>query len=193
MCDLGNLNLTKYVVNPFADYNGLLINFNKEAYEKDIRTAVRFLDNILDVSEYPYKEIAYRAKGDRRIGLNGVAGFGSFLAMLRVPYDSQDAVEIASTLQYWCMCEAYQASVELAKEKGAFPNFDAEEYLQAEFVQKLPVHIKAGIKQYGIRNLALLRSRQLGQEACLLVTSVTDWNQFLLWSIIVKYDSLTNR
>jgi len=167
VCDLGNLNLTKYVLEPFAHYSGLLTNFNTEAYKYDIHTAVRFLDNILDVSEYPYEEIAKRAQGDRRIGLNGVAGFGSFLALLRVPYDSPEAVEIASTLQYWCMCEVYLASINLAKEKGAFPNFDADQYLKAEFVQKLPPHIKEGIKRYGIRNLALLTIPPVGTGSLL--------------------------
>lgn len=167
VCDLGNVNVTKYVKKPFDIVINWADNFDLEQYKQDITTAVRFLDNVLDVSDYPYEEIAQRAQGDRRIGLNGVAGFGSFLAMLRVPYDSETAVQIASELQYLCAVTAYRASVELAKEKGAFPNFDKDKYLAAPFVQKLPQSLKDDIAKYGIRNLALLTIPPVGTGSLL--------------------------
>ncbi len=163
VCDLGNLNLTKYVTDPFTAYCSL----DMESYKKDIATAVRFLDNVLDVSEYPYQEIADRARGDRRIGLNGVAGFGSALAMMKVPYDSEQAISLADRIQYECTCAAYRASIELAKEKGSFPNFDKEKYLAADFIQKLPADIRDGIAKYGIRNLALLTIPPVGTGSLL--------------------------
>jgi len=171
VCDLGNINLTKFVVDPFTPVlrgtsykDEWSYNFNWASYEDTIKTAVRFLDNVLDVSDYPYKEIADRAKGDRRIGLNGVAGLGSFLAMLRVPYDSAEAIEIAKILQEFTMRTAYNASVELAKEKGAFANFDAEKYTKAVFILKhfTDYELLDEIYDYGIRNIALLTIPPVG-------------------------------
>lgn len=133
-----------------------LSNFDREAYKQDIITAVRFLDNVLDVSEYPYQAMSDRARGDRRIGLNGVSGLGSALAMLRVPYDSPKAKVLAYKFQQICTYAAYEASIDLAAEKGAFPNFDKEKYLHGNFIKKLPQYIQDGIKEHGIRNLALL-------------------------------------
>ena len=168
VCDLGNLNLTKYILEPFAKKSTLrLENFDFANYRKDVATAVRFLDNVLDVSEYPYDEIRDRAQGDRRIGLNGVAGLGSALAMLRLPYDSQDARTIAQEIQFMCTCAAYEASIDLAREKGSFPNFDKEKYLAAPFIQSLPTSIREGIAQYGIRNIALLTIPPVGTGSIL--------------------------
>lgn len=154
------------MLNPFSNPKENAI-IDLDRYCRDVATAVRFLDNILDVSDYPYPEIAERAKGDRRIGLNGVAGFGSFLAMNRIPYDSQQAVEVAESIQYECTCAAYRASIELAKEKGAFPNFDKEKYLKGNFIQKLPADIRNGIAEFGIRNLALLTIPPVGTGSLL--------------------------
>jgi len=168
VCDLGNINLTKYIKTPFSMKNTMTLeNFDHVKYRKDVATAVRFLDNVLDVSEYPYNEIRDRAQGDRRIGLNGVAGLGSALAMMRLPYDSQDARTIAQEIQFTCTCAAYEASIELAKEKGSFPNFDKEKYLAAPFIKALPQHIQDGIAEHGIRNLALLTIPPVGTGSIL--------------------------
>jgi ribonucleoside-diphosphate reductase alpha chain len=170
VCDLGNINLTKYVKEPFAictEGKELISNFDIAAYQKDIKTAVRFLDNVLDVSEYPYDEIRDRAQGDRRIGLNGVAGLGSALAMLRLPYDTAAGRDKAEILQKICTAAAYEASIELAKEKGSFPNFDKEKYLEAPFIKTLPEYIQEGIAKYGIRNLAILTIPPVGTGSIL--------------------------
>lgn len=161
VCDLGNINLTKFVKEPFSSVSWK-DNFNWEDYHSTIQTAVRFLDNVLDVSEYPYPEIADRAKGDRRIGLCGVAGLGSFLAMMRIPYDSKEAIDAADKLQKFVTDCAYSYSVELAKEKGAFTNFQ-KEYLDAEFVyEKIPAEIYEKIERHGTRNIALLTIPPVG-------------------------------
>lgn len=168
VCDLGNLNTTKYVRTAFNfSFNNPIDNFDVDAYKKDVATAVRFLDNVLDVSEYPYQEIADRAKGDRRIGLDGVAGLGSTLAMLGLPYDSKEGVAFATEIQKICTYAAYEASIELAKEKGSFPNFDKEKYLAAPFIKSLPQYIQDGIAQYGIRNIALLTIPPVGTGSIL--------------------------
>lgn len=155
VCDLGNINLTKFVKTPFADIPWT-DNFDVYGYTKAIKTAVRFLDNVLDVSEYPYPEIKDRAQGDRRIGLNCVSGLGSFLAMVRVPYDSPEATTIASSIQVSAMDIVYETSVALAEEKGAFPNFDKEKYIKGKFIGKLDTKLVTKLYNKGIRNIALL-------------------------------------
>lgn len=157
VCDLGNVNLTKFIKNPF-EFEGKHwdANFDWDGFSNTIKTGVRFLDNVLDVTEYPYDEIADRARGDRRIGLCGIAGLGSFLAMCKVPYDSDLGKAIATRLQHHVMITSYEASVDLAIEKGSFPNFEQEQYCAGSFIQeRLPQWLYEKIEACGIRNLAL--------------------------------------
>ena len=166
VCCLGNVNLTQFVTEPFAKKNGP-IKFDLISYRDTIRTAVRFLDNVLDVTSYPYEENRKVAQNERRIGLNGLAGLGSTLAMLRMPYDSEEGREFAATLARICRDEAYRASIELAKEKGSFPAFDVDKYMDGEFIKSLPKDIQLGILEYGIRNIALLTAPPVGTGSIL--------------------------
>lgn len=158
VCDLGSINLTRFIRNPFTTD----AIFDVKEYVDTIHTLVRFLDNVLDASEYPYPEMKIRAQGDRRIGLCPVAGLGSALAMLQMPYDSPDALEWVESVCKLARDEAYLASINLAKEKGPFPNYQEDYYLQADFVKGLAPGILKGIKKNGIRNLALLTAPPLG-------------------------------
>jgi len=161
------VNLTKFVKEPFAEIDWR-DNFEWEAFDETIGLGVRFLDNVLEVSEYPYPEMKERAQGDRRIGLCAVAGLGSALAMLRIPYGSKEALEVAAELQQRAMDIAYGESTNLAEEKGPFPTFDADLYLKSHFVQKnLPVNLKNRIKDNGIRNIALLTIPPVGTGSLL--------------------------
>lgn len=166
VCCLGNINLTKFVIDPFsADSHMITVweNFDQKEYKWAIRMAVRFLDNVLDVSDYPYQEIIDRVQGDRRIGLNPLAGLGSTLAMLKLSYDSKEAINFVSELTRLAMEIAYDESVELAIEKGAFPNYDQDKYLNANFIkEKLPIWLKDKIALHGIRNIALLTVPPVG-------------------------------
>lgn len=161
VCCLGSVNLTRFVKEPFSG-KPWVENFDWDGYENTIATATRFLDNVLDVSEYPYPEMSDRARSDRRIGLCTVAGLGSTLAMLQVPYDSALGVEIAAELQRLSTELAYRTSVDLAKEKGPFPNFLASKYVKGHFIQKLPKELQDSIFKNGIRNLALLTIPPVG-------------------------------
>lgn len=163
VCDLGNINLTKFIYSSFGEIRDWKLNFDWELYEETIRIAVRFLDNVLDVSDFPYEDLASSARADRRIGLNGVAGLGSFLAMMKVPYDSELAREIASTIQEFCTKIAYYESINLAKERGSFPNFDADKFVKSNFIiEILPEDIRNDIRIDGIRNCALLTIPPVG-------------------------------
>lgn len=168
VCCLGNINLTQFIKTPFSQAStDWQDNFDFEAYETTIHTAVRFLDNVLDVSEYPYEEMRLRAQHDRRIGLCGAAGLGSALAMLRIPYDSPEALQVADTLQEFATHTAYTASVRLAQDKGSFYNFDKEHYGAGEFIHKLDGRLQEAIRHYGIRNIALLTIPPVGTGSLL--------------------------
>jgi ribonucleoside-diphosphate reductase alpha chain len=163
VCDLGSINLTQFIMSPFKEISSI----DTAGLKRTIHTLVRFLDNVLDVSKYPFEENRLRAQGDRRLGLCGIAGLGSALAMLGMPYDSDEARELVGALCRLVRDEAYRASINLAKEKGSFPNFDKEEYLEGNFIQTLPEDIQGDIRKYGIRNLALLTVPPVGTGSLL--------------------------
>ncbi len=113
-CNLGSINLTKVVEDKKIDWDKLA---------EIISYSVRFLDNVIDANRYPFQELEKMALANRRIGL-GVMGFADMLALLEVPYDSEKALELAGKLMSFINEEAHNASEELGKEKGNFPNFD---------------------------------------------------------------------
>jgi ribonucleoside-diphosphate reductase alpha chain len=150
-CDLGSLNLTRFVRNPFLEsayieWGGL---------EEATAVAVRLLDNVIDVSRYPLEKQREMAQGTRRIGL-GITGLGDALIMLGKNYSSSEARELAARVTEKICHVAYRTSVELAHEKGAFPFFDRESYLKGEFIRHLPSDLQKAIAQQGIRNSHLM-------------------------------------
>ena len=151
-CCLGSINLTRMVKNPFTVHAG----FDYEPFKQLVRTSVRMLDNVLDVSAWPLPEQQQEAQSKRRIGL-GYTGLGDALAMLGLRYDTDEARAFAADITRIMRDEAYLASVELAQERGAFPLLDAEQYLAApRFASRLPDELKDKIRQHGIRNSHLL-------------------------------------
>jgi len=112
-CVLGSMNLSKYVKNGEVNYPQL---------EDDVFTAVRFLDDTIDANAYPVPAIEQMHKGNRKIGL-GVMGWADMLVLLRIPYNHKDAFELARTIMRFISMKSREASVELAEERGVFPNF----------------------------------------------------------------------
>ncbi|MDI6736933.1 MAG: adenosylcobalamin-dependent ribonucleoside-diphosphate reductase [Nanoarchaeota archaeon] len=112
-CNLGSINLSKFVKNNKVDF---------EELKKAVHTGVHFLDNVIDVNKYPVKETELITKANRKIGL-GVMGFAEMLIQLNVAYDSDEAVAFAEKLMRFIRAEAENASIELARKRGAFPNF----------------------------------------------------------------------
>ncbi|MEK9725279.1 MAG: ribonucleoside-diphosphate reductase, adenosylcobalamin-dependent, partial [Rhodospirillaceae bacterium] len=121
-----------------------------------VTTAVRMMDNVIDVSNFPLEEQRIEARTKRRIGL-GVTGLADALILCGARYGGARAVELTETWMRRLQRAAYLASVDLAKERGAFPLFDKEAYLAGETVQGLDMDVKTAIAQHGIRN-ALLTS-----------------------------------
>ncbi|MDC7225923.1 MAG: adenosylcobalamin-dependent ribonucleoside-diphosphate reductase [Spirochaetales bacterium] len=150
LCCLSAINLTKYIDNPFTD-NAV---FNFEQFAKTVSVGVRFLDNILDVTEYPLEKIETFSKQWRRIGL-GITGLGDAFTMLGVKYGSRDSKDIVEEIAATLRNESYLASAAIAAEKGTFPAYDEEKYLQAEFIKNLPEQIRSEIKKNGIRNVQM--------------------------------------
>ena len=114
ICNLGSINLSRVVPDGHVDYGAL---------GRIVRTAVRFLDDVIDVNRYPLPEIEQMTKGNRKIGL-GVMGFADMLLKLEVPYDSDEACKIAAEVMGFIHDEARATSVDLAGERGVFPNFE---------------------------------------------------------------------
>ncbi|HUF85782.1 MAG TPA: adenosylcobalamin-dependent ribonucleoside-diphosphate reductase [Thermohalobaculum sp.] len=146
-CLLGSLNLAALVRRPFED--GAHID---EAELGDLAaTAVRMMDNVTDLSRFALAAQAAEARAKRRIGL-GVTGLADALLMTGLRYGADAAVAQTGAWLRSLRDAAYRASVELAREKGAFPLFDREKYLAGAFVRTLPEDIRASIAEHGIRN-----------------------------------------
>ncbi|WP_109312447.1 adenosylcobalamin-dependent ribonucleoside-diphosphate reductase [Ruegeria sp. AU67] len=151
-CLLGSINLARLVAEPFED----AAHLNEAALQELVATAVRMMDNVVDASKFPLPEQAAEAQAKRRIGL-GVTGLADALLMLGLRYGSDEG---ARQTELWLKAiarAAYLASVDLAKEKGAFPLFDAEKYLESGTMQQMDDDVRDAIREHGIRN-ALLTS-----------------------------------
>jgi ribonucleoside-diphosphate reductase alpha chain len=150
-CQLGSFNLTNYVREPFSGN----ARFDHAALAGRVATAVRLLDNLLDVGSYPLREQQAEALATRRLGL-GFMGLGSTLIMLGLRYDDAAARDLAAAITTTLRDSAYRASIELAAERGAFPEFAAAPYLAAPFIRRLPQALRESIRRSGIRNSHLL-------------------------------------
>jgi ribonucleoside-diphosphate reductase alpha chain len=150
-CDLGSLNLTAYVIEPFEPGARL----DLERLRADARIAVRLLDNIIDLSDFPIPNQAANARGSRRVGL-GVTGLADALVMLGQRYDSWTARVVAEEIMGTVAVAAYEASIDLAGEKGPFPRFDRDDYLDRPFIRRLPPAVRDRIARHGIRNSHLI-------------------------------------
>jgi ribonucleoside-diphosphate reductase alpha chain len=151
-CCLGSINLTLFVNNPFSDK----AEFDYPAFGKVVDTSIRMLDNVLEVTHWPLEQQHAEAQSKRRVGL-GFTGLGDTLIMLAKRYDTPEAREEARKISEYMRNRAYLASVELARERGAFPLFNADLYLSGgNFASRLPADVKDKIRKHGIRNSHLL-------------------------------------
>ena len=151
-CLLGSINLARLVKDPFEADADLDI----DALGKLVATAVRMMDNVVDASEFPLPQQAQEAQAKRRIGL-GVTGLADALLMTGLRYGSDEAARQTDRWLHAIARAAYLASVDLAKEKGAFPLFDADPYLASDAMMQMDEDVRDHIRTHGIRN-ALLTS-----------------------------------
>ena len=146
-CLLGSINLAKLVKEPFSEGAHL----DLDALARLTRSAIRMLDNAIDVSRFPLDTQRAEAQAKRRIGL-GVTGLADALIFCRSRYGSPESIALIETWLSTLSHAAYAASAELAKEKGAFPLYDAAEYLARPHIQALPQDIRDAVAAHGIRN-----------------------------------------
>jgi len=146
-CDLGSINLARFVREPFAAQAAL----DHDALAATAAVATRMLDNVYEVSRFPLPQQEAAAKASRRLGL-GITGLADALVMLGLHYDSPAARSVAAGAMRTICEAAYQASIELARERGSFARYERERYLAAPFVARLPVHLRDAIARHGIRN-----------------------------------------
>ena len=146
-CLLGSLNLTRLVIDPFSQQAHL----DEKRLAGLAALAVRFLDNVIDISHYPLEAQRREAQAKRRIGL-GLTGLADALVMCNQRYGSDEAIALVKRWMQIIEHAAYAASAGLAGEKGAFPVFEAEPYLAAPNVAALPSPIRDSVARHGIRN-----------------------------------------
>ena len=150
-CDLGSLNLTRFVCSPFTAE----ARIDLTDVERTTRIAVRLLDNVIDASRFPLPEQRENAQGSRRVGL-GITGLADALVMLGLRYGSTDSLAVAADIMRIICHTAYRTSIALAAEKQSFRYFDRERYCQSAFIRSLPEDIQNDIAKQGIRNSHLL-------------------------------------
>jgi len=156
-CNLGSLFLHNFVKNPFTSIAA--VDFDE--LKKAINVAVRFLDNIIDINNFPDPIYENYQKSFRTIGL-GITGLGDMLVMMNMAYNSNDAQLFTNDLMNFIALNTYKASVQLSKEKGCFPFLDREKFINSGYMKKHYLvseewkTLAEDIKKYGIRNAKML-------------------------------------
>jgi ribonucleoside-diphosphate reductase alpha chain len=157
-CVLSSINLTQYISKDKTD-------FDLKALEEDIPTMVRFLDSINDLTAFPLAEQKKQAQNKRRIGI-GYTGYGSALYLLKLGYSSEEALQKTEKLCKFVVNKIYKASSMLAEEKGTFPLFDKEQFLQSNFVKQALTEATINkIKEHGLRNSHLTMVAPTGNSS----------------------------
>lgn len=149
-CLLGSINLSQFVKYPFTE--DAIIEYDE--LFKVASIATRMLDNVIEVSNYPLDLQKQKAKNDRRLGI-GITGLADMLCMLRIKYGSKDAVMLSEYVQGLINNAAYLESVNLAKEKGEFPDLDREKFINSGFMKNMSLELREAIRENGIRNATL--------------------------------------
>ena len=163
-CNLGAVNLERFV-----DENG---NFMINEFKETVAIGTRFLDNVVDynINRHALENQKQNATNDRRVGL-GILGLGDMLVRMSIKYDSEDALQTVDQIMKIFRDITYETSVELAQEKGSFPNFDWKGYSKSKFIKNLPKSIRDKISANGIRNSTLTTVAPTGSGA--IVSRVT--------------------
>ncbi len=146
-CNLGSLNLTQLVRDPYTE--SAAIDWKK--LKNTTAIATRFLDNVIDVSRYPLKMQKQESLGTRRIGL-GMTGLADVFVMCGLRYGEKNSLQLASDIMKTIAETTFETSIALSKEKGAFPLLQKHKYLEGYFVQQLSDDLQRGIERDGIRN-----------------------------------------
>jgi len=175
VCNLGAINLSRFIAGDDVAWDDL---------GRAVRYAVRFLDDIIDTTPYFFKENEQQQKGERRVGLNTM-GLAEMMIRLGIRYGSPASVEFIDKLYRFIATEAYLASCDLAAEKGSFPRFDADKFLQSGFMRNMPEQVREAVRSKGVRNVTLLTQAPNGTIGTMVGTS-TGIEPFYSWTYFRK-------
>jgi len=175
VCNLGAINLSKFVRDGDVAWDDL---------GRAVRYAVRFLDNVIDATPYFFDENYAQQKAERRVGLNTM-GLAEMMIRLGIRYGSDESAQFIDRLYRFISRESYHASANIAAEKGAFPMFDAEKYLQSGYMKSMPEDVREAVREKGARNVTLLTQAPNGTIGTMVGTS-TGIEPFYFWSYFRK-------
>ncbi len=177
VCNLGHVNLAKHIN---RDTGEIMWNDLKQT----VSWAVRFQDNVIDATPYFFDENKKQQLSERRVGM-GTIGLAEMMVYKGIRYGSPQAVEFIDKLYQFIAVTAYETSVELAREKGAFDQFDADKFLQSGFMKNMPEYIRNLVKQYGVRNVTIMTQAPTGTVGTMVGTS-TGIEPFFSWTYFRK-------
>jgi len=172
VCNLGAINLARF-------YDEENDDVAWDDLGQATRYATRFLDNVIDSTPYFFHENEQQQLGERRVGLNNM-GLAELMIRLRIRYGSPESVTFIDKLYSFMTRATYETSVELAQEKGAFPEFDGDKFVQSGFMQSMPKDLREKVRQNGIRNVTLLTQAPTGTTGTMVNTS-TGIEPFFSW------------
>lgn len=170
VCNLGHLYLASFAKEIGEDNVGPVYEMDWAELKKSARVLTRFLDNVIDLTPYHFKENEENQKNERRIG-GGTLGLGELLIKMRLKYGSDESLEFIDKVYETITNEMYRESTRLAKEKGAFPKFNADKFLESGFMKTISEEIREDIREYGIRNVTLTTQAPTGTVGSMLGTS----------------------
>ncbi len=177
VCNLGHVNLAKHLNQGGNDVDWNLLR-------QTVQQAVRFQDNVIDATPYFFEENKKQQMSERRVGM-GTIGLAEMLIKLGIKYGSAESEKFIGKLYQFIAVTAYETSVALAREKGAFPMFDAEKFLESGFMKQMPEYIRSQVRQYGIRNVTILTQAPTGTVGTMVGTS-TGIEPFYSWTYFRK-------
>ena len=177
VCNLGAINLAKF-------YDAEADDVAWDDLRRTVRYAIRFLDNVIDTTPYFFPENEQQQMSERRVGL-GTMGIAELLIRKRIPYGSEESVTFIDNLYKTIAMSAYEMSTEIAAEKGSFPMFDAEKFLESGYMQQMPEGIRQAVLERGMRNVTLLTQAPTGTTGTMVNTS-TGVEPFFSWTYYRK-------
>ena len=177
VCNLGHVNLAKHVDRAKGE-----VMWDK--LKTTVKYAVRFQDNVIDATPYFFEENRRQQMSERRVGM-GTIGLAEMLIYKGLRYGSPEAVSFIDKLYQFIAVTAYETSIELAREKGAFEKFNADKFLQSGYMQKMPEYIRDLARQYGVRNVTIMTQAPTGTVGTMVGTS-TGIEPFFSWTYFRK-------